>query len=80
VISATTPNQLAAMMLAHPRSFDFTATFSSLEHSGLGRYGDSLNPYRESAVILRQFFRSFSGSGKKRRVPITVLLNLTDQC
>jgi hypothetical protein len=45
VISATTPNQLAAMMLAHPRSFDFAATFSSLEHSGLGRYGDSLNPY-----------------------------------
>ena len=25
--------------------FDFGATFSSLEHSGLGRYGDPLNPY-----------------------------------
>jgi len=45
VISATTPGQFAAMMLTHPRSFDFAATFSSLEHSGLGRYGDSLNPY-----------------------------------
>jgi hypothetical protein len=45
VISATTPGQLAAMMLTHPRSFDFAVTFSSLEHSGLGRYGDSLNPY-----------------------------------
>jgi len=45
VISATTPNQLAAMMLTNPHSFDFAATFSSLEHSGLGRYGDSVNPY-----------------------------------
>ena len=25
--------------------FDFGATFSSVEHSGLGRYGDPLNPY-----------------------------------
>lgn len=24
---------------------DFVITYSSLEHSGLGRYGDSLNPY-----------------------------------
>lgn len=45
VISATTPNQLAAMMLTHPRWFDFAVTYSSLEHSGLGRYGDALNPY-----------------------------------
>ena len=25
--------------------FDAMVTFSSLEHSGLGRYGDSLNPW-----------------------------------
>ncbi|CAK9303126.1 unnamed protein product [Gordionus sp. m RMFG-2023] len=25
--------------------FDFAISFSSIEHSGLGRYGDSLNPY-----------------------------------
>jgi len=46
VISATTPGQLASMMLTHPRSFD-SVTFSSLEHSGLGRNGGSLNPYEE---------------------------------
>ena len=45
VISATTPSQLAAMMLTHPRWFDFAASYSSLEHSGLARYGDPLNPY-----------------------------------
>lgn len=45
VISATTPSQLAAMMLTHPRWFDFAASYRSLEHSGLGRYGDPLNPY-----------------------------------
>jgi len=44
-ISATTPSQFAAMMLTHPRSFDFAVTYSSFEHSGLGRYGDSLNPW-----------------------------------
>ncbi|XP_013406728.1 uncharacterized protein LOC106171118 [Lingula anatina] len=28
-----------------PPQFDFAASFSSLEHSGLGRYGDPINPY-----------------------------------
>ena len=27
------------------RQFDGVVTFSSLEHSGLGRYGDQLNPW-----------------------------------
>ena len=35
----------AKQVVTDLRSFDFAATFSSLEHSGLGRYGDSLNPY-----------------------------------
>jgi hypothetical protein len=50
------PTEFAQALMAHqttacPRSatfcgkFDFAVTFSSLEHSGLGRYGDELNPY-----------------------------------
>jgi len=50
--TTTTPPALAAMMLTAPRAWDFAFTFSSLEHSGLGRYGDALNPWgdMEAAV------------------------------
>jgi len=50
--TAVTPPRLAAMMITNPRSWDFAFTFSSLEHSGLGRYGDALNPWgdMEAAV------------------------------
>lgn len=44
-IHATTPQHFAAFMLQHAKKFDFAFTYSSLEHSGLGRYGDLLNPY-----------------------------------
>ncbi len=39
-------------MISAPRIWDFAFTYSSLEHSGLGRYGDALNPWgdMEAAV------------------------------
>ena len=33
--------------------FDAIATFSSVEHSGLGRYGDALNPWGDLQAIAR---------------------------
>jgi hypothetical protein len=37
--------ELAKQFLAkQTKLYDFAASFSSLEHSGLGRYGDPLNP------------------------------------
>ena len=33
--------------------FDAVATFSSVEHSGLGRYGDALNPWGDIIAIAR---------------------------
>jgi len=41
------PDGFAIEMLARNSEplFDFAITFSSLEHSGLGRYGDPLDPY-----------------------------------
>jgi hypothetical protein len=42
---AFTPFDFARSYLANQIQFDFVASVSSLEHSGLGRYGDSLNPY-----------------------------------
>ena len=53
IISATTPDKLAAVMLTQPRLFDFAVTFSSLEHSGLGRYGDTLNAYGDIEAVVQ---------------------------
>jgi hypothetical protein len=41
---AFTPPDFGTLYLTNPIQFDFVASISSLEHSGLGRYGDSLNP------------------------------------
>lgn len=34
-------------------TFDFVISFSSVEHSGLGRYGDSLNPWGDLITMAR---------------------------
>jgi len=45
-ISTMIPLQAAEKYLTGKLGlFDFIMTYSSLEHSGLGRYGDSLNPF-----------------------------------
>jgi hypothetical protein len=41
---AFTPRDFARAYLREPIQFDMVASMSSLEHSGLGRYGDALNP------------------------------------
>jgi len=35
--------------------FDAVVSYSSLEHDGLGRYGDPINPYGDLAAILELF-------------------------
>ncbi len=44
------PEQFALSALKNGPSYDFAATFSSIEHSGLGRYGDALNPFGDFEV------------------------------
>ena len=45
-ISTLTPPEAAELFLSGKFELaDFVISFSSIEHSGLGRYGDSLNPY-----------------------------------
>jgi hypothetical protein len=44
-MTVVNPAQFAAFMLTNPRAFDFAVTFSSLEHSGLGRYGDAVDAF-----------------------------------
>jgi hypothetical protein len=40
-------------------SFDAIVTFSSIEHSGLGRYGDALNPWGDIIAIARAWCVSY---------------------
>ncbi|CAJ0951153.1 unnamed protein product, partial [Mesorhabditis belari] len=49
------PVKLAKEWTSYEETFDFMISFSSLEHSGLGRYGDPLDPWgdvREMAKVL----------------------------
>eukprot|EP00656_Telonema_subtile_P026736 TRINITY_DN2871_c0_g1_i4.p1 TRINITY_DN2871_c0_g1~~TRINITY_DN2871_c0_g1_i4.p1 ORF type:complete len:149 (+),score=24.45 TRINITY_DN2871_c0_g1_i4:104-550(+) len=43
--------------------FDAVATFSSVEHSGLGRYGDELNPWGDLQTIARSHCVTRPGGG-----------------
>ena len=36
--------------------FDLIVTYSSLEHSGLGRYGDSLNPWADLITMAKAWY------------------------
>jgi hypothetical protein len=51
--TTTTPSLLAALMILSPRTWDFAFTYSSLEHSGLGRYGDALNPWGDMEAAIQ---------------------------
>ena len=45
-ITTITPDELRQAYLNNKfKEFDFVVSFSSIEHSGLGRYGDGLNPW-----------------------------------
>lgn len=44
-MKAFLPEQFALSILRHGEQYDFAFSYSSLEHSGLGRYGDMLNPF-----------------------------------
>lgn len=43
-IKTFTPSEFAENTLKNRIQFDFVISFSSMEHSGLGRYGDELDP------------------------------------
>lgn len=51
-VKAALPRDMAQSYLdGELPPFDFVATYSSLEHSGLGRYGDSLNPDGDKEAV-----------------------------
>jgi Caenorhabditis protein of unknown function, DUF268. len=53
-ITTYTPPELAVAFLDGTLPvFDGVVSFSSIEHSGLGRYGDALNPYGDLIAMAR---------------------------
>lgn len=53
-IQTLTPNEFREHFLKGKLGlFDAVVTFSSVEHSGLGRYGDGLNPWGDMITIAR---------------------------
>ena len=50
-LEAVTPAELSSRFFAGNVSFDFAVSFSSLEHSGLTRYGDAANPYGDLEAV-----------------------------
>jgi hypothetical protein len=53
-ISVLLPNQLTQLAVGDSEKlFDCIISFSSLEHTGLGRYGDPLDPYGDLRVMAR---------------------------
>jgi hypothetical protein len=53
-IKTMTPLQFRKSYLSDTLgTFDAIVTFSSVEHSGLGRYGDALNPWGDIIAIAR---------------------------
>ncbi|RYH29028.1 DUF268 domain-containing protein [archaeon] len=48
------PHELSAGFLSRSlRSIDFVFSFSSIEHDGLGRYGDPINPFGDLETMAR---------------------------
>lgn len=53
-ISSFTPDKMRQQYLSNQLPFfDAIVTFSSVEHSGLGRYGDALNPWGDLQTLAR---------------------------
>jgi len=51
-VSVVTPFQYASMFLNQTaESFDAVVSYSSIEHTGLGRYGDPLMPYGDMEAV-----------------------------
>jgi Caenorhabditis protein of unknown function, DUF268 len=63
--SAATPAQFREMYESGKMDhFDIVVTHSSVEHSGLGRYGDALNPWGDMLMMARAWCVTTRANGK----------------
>ena len=61
-VKTVTPSQFRARYSEYNEIFDAVVTFSSVEHSGLGRYGDAMNPWGDRQAIARAWCASKPGA------------------
>uniref|UniRef100_A0A1I7TAX0 Methyltransf_11 domain-containing protein n=1 Tax=Caenorhabditis tropicalis TaxID=1561998 RepID=A0A1I7TAX0_9PELO len=52
-LSSIHPVEFAKKWNEYVETFDFAASFSSIEHSGLGRYGDPIDPIGDMREMLK---------------------------
>lgn len=68
-ISTLRPHDMRASFHDMLDKFDFVVTFSSVEHSGLGRYGDALNPFGDKQIMARAWCMAKPGARMLLGVP-----------
>ena len=62
-ISTLTPDEMRAQYSSmYSGFFDAVVTFSSVEHAGLGRYGDALNPWGDRQTLARAWCMAKPGA------------------
>jgi len=61
-ISTITPSEIQKSIEKYLGFFDAVVSFSSVEHSGLGRYGDEFNPWGDRQAIARAWCASKNGA------------------
>ena len=52
-VKTFTPDQVRANPADFYQKFDAVTIYSSIEHSGLGRYGDAMNPWGDRQAVAR---------------------------
>ena len=73
-IQIFTPDQMRTSTEAFMERFDAVITYSSVEYSGLGRYGDTMNPWGDRQAIARAWSMTKPGG----RIALGVPYNPTD--
>jgi TPP-dependent indolepyruvate ferredoxin oxidoreductase alpha subunit len=68
-VQTLTPERVRASANAFMERFDVVVTYSSVEHSGLGRYGDALNPWGDRQAMARAWCMTKRGGQLAIGVP-----------
>lgn len=68
-VMTMTPAQARSRAHELEGAFDAVVTYSSIEHSGLGRYGDAMNPYGDRQTTARAWCMTRSGGRMLAGIP-----------
>lgn len=68
-VSTFTPTEMRARATDFIGSFDAVVSYSSIEHSGLGRYGDAMNPWGDRQAVARAWCMTKKGGRIALGVP-----------